>query len=866
MATISDNSYKELRLKVSDGYLIFFDNVRVDQFVESWDVQLSCSGGYGQATISMTYVPDLDSVTHSGNASNILRYDTSDPNKQMQSRFYIRDGVENMTNVRIFMKNVFTGYYVQVFEGDIRAKQYSYAQGQKNLVFTAYDYMNWLNRIICPWSLSTTEVASSPQQTVMWNAQGIDTARATTTFTTANEQQGYGQTIHEALRTALAYAFYNNAFLRDTDSVIAWDKALGRLMLMGDIDSGLKMDTIVGYQIQTNATHADSFYQKISQLLNLLTFEFFQDRDGIIRIKPAFWNKDVLRDYVIDSTIIHSFQGTSNWNNFYTRCIAVGANSTTENNTDPTLLGNITSQCSVYPVAVATMNGGLIANAPTVSDETVTTNAQNTTKASNYAFLDDGTAMEIGVPFGEDFTLTKSLSYSKTPEGEGHYGIDIKSASSSGAVNAIAEGEVIASGIHGQGDNQTYYMVVKQPDGKTVTYGNLGSSYCRVGSVIKKGQTIGQEGGHGGEDTTHVHMSVQDSEGKYIDPISYMGLTSAQGTLNESNGTTTYTTSDVDEAASSAESKYSAWEEDRLANSINEDGAPEEETANQGSTGLLGDLGFPVIAYDSDPEMNGQFLLQQNQIEKRYGPLIHNVEQPLIRMSNAASYDFSGVKSQGAQAAASTALVKYANYTLNYLNAAAQTGAVTCVPMPWIRPGFNVWVDPAGIDQIYYVQTVSHSGSGTGCQTSLGLSIGRYSQNFLDGTVSFGARSDSTEDLFISKIMYGPESFGTPVSDYAGIRSQLTQMHRSSNANVFAELKSLYADSSHVIEQYHSRPDAETEIEYQYPVFSHEYGVTDIQNALNTYYASAPTQVKSRAERLKSIIESGEQYLSQMYN
>ncbi len=44
-------------------------------------------------------------------------------------------------------------------------------------------------------------------------------------------------------------------------------------------------------------------------------FEYFQDRDGLIRIKPAFWNKDVLKnlgELLLNNPLMSMFEPNPN--------------------------------------------------------------------------------------------------------------------------------------------------------------------------------------------------------------------------------------------------------------------------------------------------------------------------------------------------------------------------------------------------------------------------------------------------------------------------------------------------------------------------------------------------------------------------
>ena len=53
------------------GFAVFFDNIRVDQFVKDYTTSMGVDASIGTATINMVYVPDFDKVIHDYNSSNI---------------------------------------------------------------------------------------------------------------------------------------------------------------------------------------------------------------------------------------------------------------------------------------------------------------------------------------------------------------------------------------------------------------------------------------------------------------------------------------------------------------------------------------------------------------------------------------------------------------------------------------------------------------------------------------------------------------------------------------------------------------------------------------------------------------------------
>ena len=118
--------------------------------------------------------------------------------------------------------------------------------------------------------------------------------------------------------------FKNSKTYSDPNSVANFDAAADRVEVMGDISQTLVRDRVMDFVIDTNSTFADTMYVALHNAAGNLLLEFYQDRDGIIRLKPPFWNEGVLRSHIIDPLMIVSAQEQTNWLNFYTRVITTG--------------------------------------------------------------------------------------------------------------------------------------------------------------------------------------------------------------------------------------------------------------------------------------------------------------------------------------------------------------------------------------------------------------------------------------------------------------------------------------------------------------------------------------------------------------
>lgn len=118
--------YKEKSLDAVPGYAIFFDNVRVDKYVTNFNVNLYSNGSMGNANIGMIYIKDLYKVHTKNSQGEVVS---------------TQDGIEDGTNVKIFVRNIFNGKYVSVFDGIIKGRSVQKTPGGMTISYSAIDYM-----------------------------------------------------------------------------------------------------------------------------------------------------------------------------------------------------------------------------------------------------------------------------------------------------------------------------------------------------------------------------------------------------------------------------------------------------------------------------------------------------------------------------------------------------------------------------------------------------------------------------------------------------------------------------------------------------------------------------------------------------
>lgn len=181
-------------------------------------------------------------------------------------------------------------------------------------------------------------------------------------------------------------------------------------------------------------------------------------------------------------------------------------------------------------------------------------------------------------------------------------------------------------------------------------------------------------------------------------------------------------------------------------------------------------------------------LLSPSLYERKYGISVYDANQPLIKFSTAQGVGESNALS---------ALRSYAQYIFFMLNSAMDVANLAMPAAPWLRPGFNVWIDPVGIDKVYYINKIQHTGTAStnSVMTSLTLSFGRDRIKYQTGRVNFGARetvSENTDNVFINKFYQNSATFGKVIpssSEFDRIRSKIQKFYQNDSGSVIHALK-----------------------------------------------------------------------------
>lgn len=299
----------------SSDFAVFFDDTLINDLVIDFSTNGYLNGIASSATINCIYSEAFYKIKNYDAKGNLI--------EEMH-------GIDYMTNVKIFIKNVVNNLYYMVFDGNLTGKNLTKSNdGQVSLSFSAEDYMHYLDKTIVPIAVPVT--FGSPER-VKWKSQGINLELVAKYQNEANRKLS-DKNIKELIDECIKVSVSNNAFFSDKEGVTYWDAPTDRLKVMGDISERLRAAKIIDYIVTSDGTSVSSMYVLIGSLANSLMFEFYQDRDGIIRVKPPFWNEGVLKDHIIMPSFVSSYAETTDFTKMYTRVVTQGS-------MDPSLHGS----------------------------------------------------------------------------------------------------------------------------------------------------------------------------------------------------------------------------------------------------------------------------------------------------------------------------------------------------------------------------------------------------------------------------------------------------------------------------------------------------------------------------------------------
>ena len=152
--------------------------------------------------------------------------------------------------------------------------------------------------------------------------------------------------------------------------------------------------------------------------------------------------------------------------------------------------------------------------------------------------------------------LSSKQGYRKNPltgKQEYHNGIDLASPLGT-RLDSNVSGKVINSKYHNSYGN---YVEIQDDKGIKYLFAHLNESIVKLGDTVKAGQQIGTIGSSGASTGAHLHYSVRDAKGNYLDASSYAkeARTGKVTTTVAKNGSTTAPVSNGKQQIDEAESQ-----------------------------------------------------------------------------------------------------------------------------------------------------------------------------------------------------------------------------------------------------------------------------------------------------------------------
>jgi len=781
-----------MNIEAIPGYLIFFDNIRVDHLVKSFSCTISNDGSINRANIDMLALPEMDRVARYSEQNVLLGKE---------------DAVENMTNVKIFIKNIFNGLYTLVFDGNIRSKTYVKSPGGNYLSYGIIDHMEGITKTIAPVAIPFTETTGLSQVEFRLRAQGIE-AEKIQSLTSEGEVDFKGKTIQQILDILKAQALVHNKVYSDTQGVARWNNPVDRIRVIGDISDSLRDLDILDLRLGANNLNADNLYVIFNDILQKLMFEFFQDRDGWIKIKPPFWNEKIPLSHVIDASLIINSSVHTAWENMVTRVLSIGGIARSQER----LMTNNISKSLFLPMGayLGDINGG---------DgfwSTLFTNDQTTPQEKwGRTFKEN----ETGIQWLD--AAIKRIDTRWDPQRSSLMQIHVPVSTS---VRHIGAKGTVVDITTGAAIHQTHvYVRLKEGPykGFQVGYHGLQTIRARKGQEVKGGEEI--------------------------------GITSSLSGLLPT----------PEEEKVTGPRLSSFWLEVRheSAGIGNIYGQQFLQVERMNPLIYCRDSSVPTLNVPSfaiRKALGAKNLPNPTELEQKYGISVFETIQPLIKYANEEAF-----KNESAQ----ETLRKYSAFMYNMANSVAKSASIQLVGAPWLRPGMNCLISPTDIDMVYYIASVAHSGDPqSGVSTSLSLIHGRTGEAFFFNPDSFGALKPVRDNIFINNISsnFLPENqFAGQVlhsgRDYLKLRDDLSKLHTDSEEQLLKAdkvpiLKDLYGKdkiSDRTI-QVSSKTPVGTVFDF---VFDKDYSVEDIQKILDTIYSNAPAVVKNRKEKTKKASE-----------
>jgi murein DD-endopeptidase MepM/ murein hydrolase activator NlpD len=491
-----------MKVTQTSDYRIYIDDVRVDEYVFTWSTFLGLSLEEAGGSITFFKAPSLI------------------------------DFKPYLAQVRIFVKNVFTNKYVMVFEGEIT--DCSYDDSRSNIGKITYGlqgYAHWLNFQLSMHIDSMTVLDA--YQKFMYYAQGINPENVAGLFTTAEALRFQNLNLSEVIQELCKKVFSttaqseNSAFYFSMISKNAERKSVyKKFKVLNDIDPLFRKAKFMDYFTLIKSNQVDTFLNYLYQVLSEVMFEFYQDRDGYLSIKNPGWSEPILKNHIIDESVVMTLTGQRAWSQEPTRVLAIGGRSALLERLPQQTTATNYFKLDFVPHVVYIGNGeanngevfesgdfqtlsgtGLSSDDLTVIDQNVINQPDFTeTGWSGGWYFDLGTE-SITSPFTYPNPRTDSDTH-----GDTHMGTDFGFSKGDLIKNQGGKGKVVYASNHNDYGNTV--VVQQQVNGATYyfLYAHLETITTNKDALLKSGEEIGKAGDTGMSNGPHLHFEVITSQ------------------------------------------------------------------------------------------------------------------------------------------------------------------------------------------------------------------------------------------------------------------------------------------------------------------------------------------------------------------
>lgn len=276
------------------NYIIYIDDVRVDQFVVSWSATTGLSANQTNASITFFRSPAMD------------------------------DWKSYLSRVKIFAENPFSRKYSLVFEGDITNRSWGEKRSHMGtMTLHCSGFYHWLE-VKVPMGINVKD-EMNPLQRFIYEAQNINIDEVRELVMTDSEvmlKDNNIQGIIDQLFTKITTGYYEAA---GDDTNFGFTNVKERFAILSDVKEEFRESGFLDLFTFSKATYIDSFTAFFMEVIEQLMMEFYQDRDGTLKVKFPGWGEDLLYSHIIDASIVEQISGVNNWVAEPTRVLAIGS-------------------------------------------------------------------------------------------------------------------------------------------------------------------------------------------------------------------------------------------------------------------------------------------------------------------------------------------------------------------------------------------------------------------------------------------------------------------------------------------------------------------------------------------------------------